>query len=121
MHQANRHEIDVDALGKQLGLQLPAGTQVLGVETESAIDDAIFAKLRIPAERSGEFIKSCGVTRFRPGGANLLGPDHGFWDPHHATALRVGDVPLPTTRGLVVAIDESSPEALIVYVMNHST
>lgn len=123
MRHAGNHQsaTDIDALGKQLGLQLPPGTQVVGVETESGIDDAVFAKLRIPTTRSAEFLKSCGVTRFESGAADLLGPDRGFWDPHQAKALKVGDVMLQSARGLVIGVDDAPVDALVVYVMNHGT
>jgi len=112
---------DIGTVGHRLGLHLPPGTEVLGVETEAGIDDAIFAKLRIPVAHAAEFVKDCGVTRFRSGGANLLGPDHGFWDPHKAKELRSGDVALPSGRYLVIAIDESQSDVLVVYAMNYST
>jgi hypothetical protein len=112
---------DAQTIGQKLGLKLPPGTEVLGVETESGIDDAIVAKLRIPASHSAEFLSDCAVKRFRPGGANLLGPDHGFWDPHAAKTLRSGEVVLDSGRSLVVALDESSREILVVYAMNYST
>ena len=112
---------DVQSVGRKLGLKLPPGTEVLGVEAESGIDDAIRAKLRVPASQSAEFLRECGVQRFRQGGANLLGPDHGFWDPHSAKALRSGDVALPSARYLVIAIDESSADVMVIYAMNYST
>ena len=91
------------------------------VETESGIDDAIFAKLRVPLASAEAFVAGLGVANFQHGAADLFGPDRGPWDPHAAKALRVGDVPLPSTRGLVVGIDDSSPDVLVVYVMNHGT
>ena len=114
-------DANIVVVGQKLGLELPPGTQVIGIQTEAGIDDAIFAKLRIPAARTAEFLKQCGVTRFKSGGANLLGPDHGFWDPHQAKRLRSGDVALPSARDLLIAIDESASDALIVYAMNYST
>jgi hypothetical protein len=123
MQESNAGELqmNLDVLAKRLGLALPAGTQVVHVETESGIDDAIFAKLRVPSTRADDFIRSLHVTRFQHGAADLFGPDRGAWDPHQAKALRVGDVLLPSTRGLVVGLDESRADALVVYVLNHGT
>jgi hypothetical protein len=88
-------------LQQKLSLKLPKGTEVLGVETEAGIDDAIRAKLRVPAASGADFLRDCAVKRFRQGGANLLGPDHGFWDPHRARMLRSGEVPCsPVERSL---------------------
>jgi hypothetical protein len=112
---------EIDELGKRLSIELPAGTQIVHVETESGLDDAIFAKLRIPAARADEFVQSLRVTEFQTGAADLFGQDRGPWDPHRAKGLRVGDVPLASTRGLVVGIDDGSTGALMVYVMNHGT
>ena len=112
---------DVQSIGQMLGLQLPPGTEVVGVETEAGIDDAIRAKLLIPASRSADFLRDCAVKRFRQGGANLLGPDHGFWDPHSAKALRSGEVTLESGRSLVVALDETSSDILVIYAMSYST
>jgi hypothetical protein len=112
---------ELEALGKRLGLTLPDGTAVVHVETESALDDAIFAKLRVPGDRADEFVKSLNATRFEAGAADLFGPDRGLWDPHQANGLRVGDVPLPSQRGLVVGIDDGASGVLTVYVMNHGT
>ena len=113
--------MDADTLGRKLGLTLPPGTEVLGVEAESGVDDAIRAKLRIPTPEAKGFLEGCGVRRFKPGGANLLGPDHGFWNPHTAKALRFGEISLPSSRSLLVVIDESSKDALLVFAMNYST
>jgi len=115
-------EVDIDKLGKQLELQLPPGTRVVGMETESGgPDDAIFVKLTVPRAHAEQFIRDCGVTRFEVGLANTLGPDRGFWDPHQAKALKVGDVPLHSTRGMVIGVDDSGTDALVVYVVNHGT
>jgi hypothetical protein len=114
-------DVSIEQLGKRLGLQLPPGTQVVGVENESGLDDAIFAKLRVPSAYSQQFIRECGVTRLEPHLADLLGPDRGFWDPHQANKLKVGDIPQASTRGLVIGVDESHADALVVYVMNHGT
>jgi hypothetical protein len=112
---------ELEELGKRLSMELPAGTRIIHVETHSGLDDAIFAKLRIPAGRAVEFVQSLRVTEFQTGAADLFGRDRGPWDPHQAKGLRVVDVPLASTRGLVVGVDDGSTGALIVYVLNHGT
>jgi hypothetical protein len=115
-------EVDIDKLGRELELQLPPGTQVLGMESESGgPDDAIFVKLRVPSAHAEQFIRTCGVTSFLSNAADLLGPDRGFWDPHHAKALRVGRVPMHASRGTIIGVDDSGADALLVYVVNHGT
>ena len=110
---------ELAALGKRLDINLPAGTEIVHVETEFGLDDAIFAKLRVPSARAEKFVRSLNVARFETGAADLLGPDRGPWDPHRAKGLRVGDVELPSQRGLVVGIDDGAAGVLTVYVMNH--
>lgn len=112
---------DPDALGRRLGLALPPDTQIIHVEVETGLDDAIFAKLRVPAGRADAFVKSLHITNLQRNAADLLGPDRGPWGPHHADGLRVGDVPLASTRGLVVGLDDKAIDGLVVYVMNHGT
>lgn len=119
--EASEFVSDVGTVGNRLGLRLPPGTQVLGFKTEAGLDDAVLAKLRIPTSRSQQFIRDCGVTRFRPGEADQLGADQGFWDPHQAKALRIGRPPLPAARGLVLGLDESRADGLIVYAMSRGT
>jgi hypothetical protein len=73
----------------------------------------------VPTAHSDEFLKNCGVPHFESGGADLFGPDGGFWDPHQAKALKVGDVMLQSARGLVIGVDDAPADALVVYVVNH--
>jgi hypothetical protein len=118
---ATSSRTELEALGQRLGLVLPQGTEVVHVETESGLDDAIFAKLRIPLLHADEFVQSLHVSHFERGAADLFGPDRHGWDPHRAKGLRVGDVTLPSQRGLVVGVDDGATGALTVYVMNHGT
>lgn len=115
------HAEMVRSVAQKLGIKLPQGTEVVGVETEAGFDDAIRAKRRVPAPSGAEFLRDCAVKRFRQGGSNLLGPDHAFWDPHRARMLRSGEVTLQSGRALLVAIDKSASDALIVFAMNYST
>lgn len=111
---------DVAALGRKLGVQLPADTEVLGVTTESGgPDDAVFAKLRFSKDQLDEFLKRTGAIRFRAGGADVLGPDRGFWDPHRAKSLRVARVQQPSSRGLILGIDQSEAKVVVIYALNH--
>jgi hypothetical protein len=120
--EANKYQTsDVHGIGQALSLRLPQGTEVIGVLTESALDDAILVKLRIPASERENFLRDCVVKRFKPGGADLLGPDRGFWDPHRAKSLRWGEVALESNRALLVVLDDSRSDSLVVYAMNYSS
>lgn len=112
---------NLDVLGKRLDLNLPPGTQVVHVETEYGMDDAIFAKLQIPAAEAPGFIQGLELKSSRHRSADAFGRDHGLWDPHQAKVLRVGSVMLPSSRGLVVGLDDSRSDVLVVYVLNHGT
>lgn len=108
-------------LEERLGVPLPPGTVVLGVEVERGLDDAVFAKLQIPLRELWAFQAATGIESFREGGADLLGPDHNLWDPHQAKSLATGSTPLPNSRNLIVAIDASHAEQAVVYAVNHGS
>ena len=109
-----------EQIGTRLGVTLPAGTRVVGFDSEAGIDSMFRAKLEMSGEQLETFIAGTNVARFEAGDADLLGPDRDYWDPHRAKKLRIGEVELPQARFLVVAIDDSQPTA-VVYVMNHGT
>ena len=85
------------------------------------MDGAVWAKVRVPAAKTEDFLAHCGIARFRTGGADLLGPDNGAWDPDQAKSLRSGRLELPSGRGLIVAVDDMKSQGLIVYAMNYGT
>ena len=108
-------------LNSSLGVSLPSETRIVGVHAEAGIDDMRSAKVEIPRSQLAAFLDGTRIPRFEPGDADLLGPDKGFWDPHRAKKLRVGDVQLPGARFLVVAFDDSGDDVATVYLMNHGT
>ena len=61
------------------------------------------------------------AQEFRSGERGLLGPDHGWWDPNKALRLRSGQAQLPQGRALNIGIDDSNPNAVSVYIVNHGT
>ena len=111
----------VDELSARLGVRLPEGTRVLGVDSETGIDDLVRAKVEISKAHLTSFLATTAIPRFEQVDADILGPDREFWDPHKASNLRVGDVQLPNARFLVVAIDEGRPQVAVLYLINHGT
>jgi hypothetical protein len=113
--------MDIQHLGTRLGISLPPGTRILGVTSESGIDELLRAKLEMPIASLEKFLASTGIPHFETVGPDFLGPDEGFWDPHRAKGLRCGDVQLPGSRFLTIAVDESRPGVAVVYAMNNGT
>ena len=70
------------------------------------MDDAVMLKVEIASKDLAAFTKTCPVPpeAFGPGTRGLLGPDDGFWDPHHAVHLRSGQKILANHRTLNVGI-----------------
>jgi hypothetical protein len=113
--------MDISRLGTRLGISLPPGTRILGVTAESGIDDLLRAKLEMPIASLEKFLASTGIPHFEHVEPDFLGPDEGFWDPHRAKGLRCGDVQLPGSRFLTIAVDESRPGIAVIYAMNNGT
>jgi hypothetical protein len=111
-----------DAIVAQLGLRLPTGTRIIGASSSNDGDGLVRAKLEMPEAQVAGFVTSANIAGLEQTEPDLLGPDEGFWDPHRAGGpLRYGQTQLPGARFLHVAIDDSRPEAAVVYVMVHGT
>lgn len=113
----------LEAAAKAVGLELPAGAQVVGIHRENGMDDLVAVKLEVPAADWAAFLARTPVDPrlFRPGERGLLGPDDGFWDPHQARSLRTAEASLPGARVLNLGYDDSRPGVIVVYLVNHGT
>lgn len=110
-----------DAVIAQLGLRLPAGARVVGASSSTDGDGLVRAKLEMPTAQVSGFVASTQIAGLEDTEPDVLGPDEGFWDPHHAKRLRYGQTELSGARFLHVGIDETRPETAVVYVMLHGT
>ena len=113
--------MSTDATIAELGLRLPEGARVVGASSSNEGDGLIRAKLEMPPAQVSRFVASAKIEGLEDTEPDVLGPDEGFWDPHHAKRLRYGQTELSGARFLHVAIDESRPETAVVYVMLHGT
>ncbi|MFC1642582.1 hypothetical protein ACFL5O_07835 [Myxococcota bacterium] len=59
--------------------------------------------------------------QMRPVRPSLWGPDESFWDPNKAANLRIGETPRPGARFLGTAFDDTNPNAVVVYIIDHGT
>jgi hypothetical protein len=112
-----------EALAKELGIEIPAGARVLGVEHQNEGDALLRAKLQMKAADWSALLRSSAVdpAAMSPGTGGLLGPDHGWWDPHAAKHLRTGQTqPAPGTY-LNLGFDDSAVDAVTVYIVKHGT
>jgi hypothetical protein len=112
---------NLDALSAKLGVSLPGDARIIGVASEEGMDDMLRVKLEMPTPSLTRFLADSKVPHFDDSSADILGPDEGFWDPHKATRLRIGDIQLAGARFLTLAIDDSRQGIATVYVMNHGT
>jgi hypothetical protein len=119
---AQRHET-LESVGKEIALAFPASATLIGVHRENGMDDLIAVKVELPAVDWPGFIAGTPIDPrlFRPGECGLLGPDHGFWDPHKAANLRTAQASLPDARALNIGYDDSRGGVFVVYVVNHGT
>ena len=116
-------EETLESVGKQVGLEFPAGAKLIGVHRERGADDLIAVKVEMPAAEWTGFLAKTPIdpSLFRPGERGLLGPDHDFWDPHQAKGLRTAETSLDQGRVLNLGYDDSRGAVVAVYVVNHGT
>jgi hypothetical protein len=115
--------VSVSQLGKELGLEFPPSTRVLGVLRSNGMDDAVRVKLELAASELPAFLERTQIdgAAFRPGTRGMLGPDKDFWDPHQSQSLRTAQVARPNARSLNVGIDDSQGDRVVAYLMEHGT
>lgn len=123
MNAKNEAPESPSQLSRELGLEFPPSTRVLGVLRSNGMDDAIRVKLEIGAREFPSFLEQTQIDRaaLRPGTRGMLGPDRDFWDPHQSQALRTGQVARPNARSLNLGFDDSRGDVVIAYVMEHGT
>lgn len=111
-------------LSKQLGVQFPVGTRLLGVVRDAGgMDSSLRVKVQMPFNAFSGFFEQTPVSAefSRPGTRGLFGSDSGFWDPHNAKALKswqsLGE------NGMVfnLGVSQESPDTTVVYLVLHST
>jgi hypothetical protein len=112
-----------EALAKELGIDIPAGAQVLGIERQREGDALLRAKLQLKAADWSALLKSSSVDPqgMSPGTGGLLGPDHGWWDPHASKHLRTGQAQVAPGTYLNLGFDDSNADAVTVFIVKHGT
>jgi hypothetical protein len=114
---------DLATLSRELGLSLPQTTVVIGVDRESGIDNAILAKLEIPARDWPQVLASAPFkeSELNPDSKAYLPRDHGWWNPRSVPGLRAGQVERPNGRVLNIGVDASTkPDTIVLYLMSHT-
>jgi hypothetical protein len=110
-------------IGQELGLTIPPSARLLYSHRESGMDDRVTLKVEMKAADWPAFLAGTPVRAdgFRPGTRGFLGQDDGAWNPHKASQLRTAQAVLPGQRMLNIGVDDSQPEVVIVYIVNHGT
>jgi hypothetical protein len=114
---------ELDALSKELKLEFPAGSRLIGVHREPGGERYVHAKLVMTASGWSRFQQTSPVKveTMDPGTGGFLGPDDGFWDPHAAKNLRTGQVQRGPGVALSIGFDASKPDEVMVYVVEHGS
>jgi hypothetical protein len=110
-------------LAREVGLTFPPKARLIGMARENGIDDILMFKVEIDARDLASFMATSPVPAdaFEPGEGGLLGPDHGFWDPSHASRLRTGQTILKNQRALNIGFDDGHGDVVAIYIVNHGT
>ena len=113
----------VAELEARIGFSLPEGIEVKGIRINPGRASLAQAKLRMNRSAYDVFRQRCPIKdeAFRPGPRGLITQDRGFWDPRKAKNLRTGQAHLPGATALNVGLDESNPDAVVVYIQYHGT
>jgi hypothetical protein len=110
-------------LGREVGLEFPPETRVVGVTRERGIDDLVEMKVEMTPSALVGFLARSPIRPedFHTGEQGLFGSDHDWWDPNQAARLRAGQANLPNARFLNIGYDDAHAGTVIVYIVNHGT
>lgn len=110
-------------LATRTGLTIPATAQLVGIESEDRGEQYLRAKLVLNAADWSAFAHRMPVARdsMDPGTGGFLGQDQAWWDPHAARGLRTGQVERQAGVYLNIGVDDSNPNAVSVYIVQHGT
>lgn len=105
------------------GLDLPEGTELLGIDDDGAIDSHLSAKLAFAPAALDQLLASLGLApdAFADTSRYFLGTNQGWWDPETPPALPTAQIELAPGRILNIGIDRRDPQRPIVYLFWHTT
>lgn len=110
-------------LATKAGLSIPPTAQLVGIENDDRGEQYLRAKLVLNAADWSAFSHGMPVARdsMDPGTGGFLGQDKAWWDPHAARGLRTGQVERQAGVYLNIGVDDSNPNAVSVYIVQHGT
>jgi hypothetical protein len=110
-------------LATKTGLSIPPTAQLVGIENDDRGEQYLRAKLVLNAADWSAFSHGMPVARdsMDPGTGGFLGQDKAWWDPHAAPGLRTGQVERQAGVYLNIGVDDSNPNAVRVYIVQHGT
>jgi hypothetical protein len=108
-------------LAKQIGVEFPPGSDLIGSEQDSGIDRAVQAKVAIPPSALATFLERLKLTgeNFSEDDRYLLGENAGWWDPAGTYPLPTAQISLAPSRYLNVGLDRRDPRHVVLYLMWH--
>lgn len=119
-----KNEVGISELGRDVGLKLPSSGRVLGLRRERGIDDAVLAKIELPASEWKKIASQPPLDSAELKSENkaYLPDDDGWWDPNRAPSLRAAQIQMPEARVLNIGVVEPTKAGTVVlYIMNHGT
>jgi hypothetical protein len=110
-------------LATRTGLTIPPTAQLIGIEDEDRGEQYLRAKLVLNATDWSVFSSQMPVAEdsMDRGTGGFLGQDKAWWDPHAAQGLRTGQAERKPGTYLNIGIDDSDPDAVSVYIVQHGT
>lgn len=110
-------------LSTKTGLTIPPTAKLVGIEEEGRGEQHLRAKLVLNAADWSTFSHRMPVARdsMDRGTGGFLGQDRAWWDPHAARGLRTGQVERQAGLYLNIGVDDSNPDAVSVYIVQHGT
>jgi hypothetical protein len=116
-------DVTLSELSKRIGLELPAGTELVGSARESGIDEAVRAKIALSPDGWSELLTRAALseTDFTDEKRYLLGKNDGWWDPERVTSLPAAQAEVAPGRFLDLGVDRSESSRILVYLLWHET
>ena len=108
-------------LAKQIGVELPRDSELIGSDQETGIDRAVQAKVAIPPGALATFLKRLNLSEenFSEDNRYLLGKNKGWWNPSGTFPLPTAQVSMPSVRYLNIGLDRRDPSRVVLFLLWH--
>ena len=115
---------DLRTLAAEVHLGFPPSSRLLGIARERGIDDIVEAKVQIASADLTAFLAHAPVKAeaLETERLDLMGPDHGWWDPGRAKNLRVAQALVGGGKAFNLGVaDGTAAGTTVLYIVQHGT